>query len=257
MEGPVRARSALVEEVGDDGGGRLGLFEVRGVPCAGDEGEDAVSNGAGEARGESGKAEVAGSGEGEHGGVNRREALPERLLGAGPGQPEARGEPGRGVAAPLGQVRVPDPGEHGAGDPGDQEGLQVALDRLGEELVTLPACGTGVGIVDAPGRAHEHEAAEARGVEQGEVERDASPQGVAEEVVVAVARGLLEEGRALGEVGADLGGTSVPGKVDADELAILAEELAEAPPEAPGLGEAVGQDEARAVAEHRCVEHLG
>ena len=84
------------------------------------QGCDRTRREAGDPEGVRGKADVIRSCEGESGAAQRRQAVPERRLGPGPAQPEARCESGRAVAEAFVTRRRP----------------QAATDRTGGRAAT-------------------------------------------------------------------------------------------------------------------------
>ena len=77
-----------------DPAGLLGLGQVHGMAPAGDQGRDAVRHEPGQAQRVRGEAGVVRPGQGQDGAGERREAIPQGLLGARPGT-VAGSRPGR------------------------------------------------------------------------------------------------------------------------------------------------------------------
>ena len=140
-------------------------------------------------------------------------------------------------------------------------GKERCLQPLREELVDrqppragrLQAGGEGVvgvttrrpfgGVVDPRVRADEHEALHPLGAGEGRVEGDAAPHGVADVGRVTPRGG--DEAPGVDEVPhLDGGGPPVTGQVDPDDLVVPGECRRDRAPGAPGLREAVDEDDA-------------
>ena len=90
------------EPAADDRRGVGRVLEVGAVPGAGDEGHRGVRpDRAGQPSGEGGELGVVDSCQHEDGNVDRGETVPQRLLGAGAGEAQARGETRSRVGQPL------------------------------------------------------------------------------------------------------------------------------------------------------------
>lgn len=179
---------------------------------------------------------------------DRRESIPERLLGPGPGRAQARGEPGCGVAQTIGAqgVVLAESGEQRVRQPLVDERLDTdLLDALGEPLVSCPA-GISLGVVDDAGScADQDEGAHVGGVAQCGVERNSTTHRVAD-----VGRGPADVDEMVGtrpEIGTGRGGAvTVAGEIDRDRLDVgetgLQQRL-DVRPRPCGLGEPVGEDQ--------------
>lgn len=245
------------QEVLHDAGAELGLCEMRSVPGPRDQGECGVWKQARHPHTPYAEADVVGAGQHQHRAADLAKALPQRLLGARAGEPQARREPSSRVAATLGDPCIRETREHRGTHPPLQEVLEVAFDLACQLVVTTPAflsCGA---ILDPRGGADEHEASEgrrsarrcrpARRQAQSGVERDPGAERVPDEVepIAPVASRLGEHLSSLEEPGAHVTRASMAGKIDGNELAPGRDERGEPPPRAGRLGKPVGEDQAR------------
>jgi hypothetical protein len=100
-------------------------------------------------------------------------------------------------------------------------------------------------VVDPRGGAHEHEGVDEVGPLEGEVQGEAPAHRVAD--VRRPSCGPAEERGAVAQVGAVVGAASVRGRVDGEYVVPLGEAGEERVPAPPRLGEAVDEDDLRAV----------
>jgi hypothetical protein len=190
-------------------------------------------------------------------------SAPQGFLGTRSGESEARGEPGGGVALALVDVGG-SPGhvaEHRVGHPPvDELGHRVhrrsaihRIEALGQRSVRPSPLGPFVRVVDAGRSRDQHEASHQVRSFESEVQAEPGTHRVAE-VVGRPAR-LSQQGRALDEVGADVGRSSVSGQVEQDQSVVDAQVIGQATPQPAGLGEAVGHDQAGPFAERLGVQY--
>jgi hypothetical protein len=131
-----------------------------------------------------------------------------------------------------------------------QEGLDaVALDRRGEVLVGPAPGGPVGGVVEAAGGADEHEPLHEVRPGQGEVEAEAPAHRVAH--VRRAPAGAPEQVGAGDEIGVDVRGAAVAGRVDGHGLVVGPQRRREGVPRAAGLGEPVDEDDAGSGARRR------
>ena len=182
-------------------------------------------------------------------------AVPQRLLGAGPGQPEARGEARRRVALAARRARWP--------PSGTSPNIGLATHRS-TNAATVSSGGPAAGRVEprrpAPrrhaagrparpassmpgGARHEDQSAHEVGAGQGQVEAEAGAHRVAEVVGRAARRRRAARPRRPGRR-ATVGGAAVAGQVDRHELVVVGQVVGQSTPHPAGLGEAVGQHQA-------------
>ena len=216
-----------------------------------DQGCDRMRRETGDPQGVRGKADVIRSREGESRAAQRRQAVPERHLGPGPAQPEARCESSRAVAeafvTPGGLRRQPI--EQGAVQPRVEKMSDIArgFELVGEGLVRLPPVVTLRRILNARGDADEH------GMEQGQFRfgRDmkchSCTQRISEQVEWLVAEGrtnhFCHEASGRGQVRSYGVRTAVTRKIRRDHCVRSGHVLPEATPEPSRLRESVQHDE--------------
>ena len=182
------------------------------------------------------------------------ESVPQRGLGAGARQAQARGQAAPACCAgvqPGRPRRAAGRRTSGCGQPALEEAGQVAagLQLRGHRLVAGAAAGGGVGVFDAPGRTDDGQAGHLPGLCQSGVEREPGSQRVSEQVkarpVQRLAGRLDEVMGPVDKVGLDVAGSAVAGQVHQHEVMGPTEAVAEGSPEAPGLREPVGQHDRR------------
>ena len=240
---------------------------MHGMTTAGDQRRDAVGHESCHPECRRGKAGVVRAGQGQNGAGERGKQVPDRLLGARPTQPEARRQTGRGVAETF---RAPRPiargesFEHGAVQPGIDETLDIAggLELLRQAVVGLTPALACAWILNAPGHADEDETAQRQIRTKRHMQRHAGTQRVAKQRARPAAHDrpccLRHEYRSRRQVGAHRPGVAVAGQIHGDQCVRFGQEVSEAAPEAPGLGESVQQEQRRTRTAHFCMEcHVG
>ena len=249
-----------------DPAGLLGLRKVDGVPAPGNQGHHGLWHQAGEPERVRGEADVVRPGHGQYGAGERRKTVPDGLLRARPAQPEARRQAGRGVAQAL---RAPcstpvETFEHGTMEPGVDEVLHIArgLELVSHGVVGLAPCRPGDRILNSRGHADEDDTTQGQIGADRHMQRHPGTERVAEQGTGLVTerhpRRLGHETRRRRQVGPHGPGIPVAGEVDRDHGVRLGQELSEAAPEAPGLGEAVQHDQRRSGPVHIDMEgHAG
>jgi hypothetical protein len=251
---------------GTGGGGRAGRpqpvleelgettrrLERRGVTDAGQHGErrvvaDRRRHAASEAR----VVGVATSCHDEHGHREVPQASGVELLGPRaegtqrPGEAAGRvlpasGQPGRGPV---------EAGKKRCGQPRGEELVDRQppgagrLEASGERVVGLAARGARGAVLDPGVRADEDETPHRAGALVGRVEGDAAPHRVAD--VGRFSPGFGDEAPGVVQVpGTDLARRPVARQIDGEDLMVLGELCHDPSPGAPGLGEAVNEDDA-------------
>ena len=144
--------------------------------------------------------------------------LPQWLLRARPGEPQARGEPLHAVLpAGVGIARVRRKGrEQWLVEPTREERVEaVALDRCRELVVAVATSSTLGRVVDAGRAAHQHQPVDAFGMGDGRVQHHPGPHRIAHEGGLVVEE--REVGRGLPEVGPYVRGEAVTGRVDRND----------------------------------------
>ena len=188
------------------------------------------------------------TGEHERWNRDRRESIPERLLGAGPGRAQARGKSGCGVAQTVGAqgvLRV-ESGEQPVRQPLVDERLDTdLLDAVGEPFVGRSP-GRSLGVVDdAGGRADQDEGAHGVGAAECSVQCDPATHRVAD-----IGGGSADVDEMVGtrpEIGVGRGGAvAVAGEIDRDRLDVGQagpQQRLDVRPRPRGLGESVREDQ--------------
>ena len=157
------------------------LLEVDDVAGIGDDRERGVGNLCRHPLGDRHELLVEGADDEKHRHRGRTQSGPQRVLGTGAGEAQARRQPGGGVlqtGCPLRRV-VRQVGEQRRGQPLVEEGGDTSLLDLGRSLLVLdPADGALVVVVDAGRRADEDESLDEVGSGNGEVQCQAAPHRV-------------------------------------------------------------------------------
>ena len=230
------------------------------MPRTGDQGEHGIGSGVHHGLGDGREAHVGRADHEEGRQLERRQALPQGRLRAGAGQAQARSQSRRRVSFALGDGCgvVRQAGEHRVREPAVDEGVDVtrALELLGQLVVPLAPDLPGRGIDDAGRAPDQHQPTDALRPGEGGVERDASAQRVAEEVEGPATARLGEQVARLDQIGAHVAAPPVSGEVHGAQLVVGAEQIAEGPPAAARLGEAVGEHERWALPGRLNVELL-
>ena len=238
------------------------LGQVCRMSAPGNQGGSAPGRGVGQAECVGSEPGVICSGEGQKGRSEVGYAVPQRLLRAGAGQAQARGQTRCGVAQPLvGLGRIGQTDEHRAADPPLDEGLDVPrlLECVGGAPVGLSAFLAGHRVLDAARAADQDEATDIEIRARHDVKSDTCAERVAEEVTTVRAdRGddrIAHQGSGPGQIGADSVRSSVTGQVEGDEDMVLRQQIAEGSPQTRRLGESVQQNNRRSGSPSRVVRH--
>ncbi len=184
----------------------------------------------------------------QYGHVELAQPVPQRLLRAGAGEPEARGQSRRRVGQPGPAVSLlrRQCREEGLGQPLVDEALDPDLDEVISERVVCPVPRLALdGVVDAGARAHQHQPRHRVRTGQCRVQADAPAHRIADVGRVAPDRG---HGAArVPQIGVHLGGRAMAGRVDQHQLVVGGQVVVDGRPALGGLREPVHQhDPARA-----------
>jgi len=167
---------------------------------------------------------------------------------SGSAKAEARCQAGRAVTEAFATVRFGAQSfEQRSSQPRFEESLDVArrLELVGPLFVRPSPRRTGLGILDAAGRADQHGPADGQVRLREHMERHARAQRIPDERTRFVANRITDcSGDELGaraEVGPHGIGARVPGEIDGDERVRIGQRFTEATPEPARLGETVQQ----------------
>lgn len=225
---------------------RLGLLEVGCVAGARHHRHLGVlPDAAGHPLGDEDGLGVEAADDGQDGHPQLPEAVPQRVLLAGPEQAQGRRQPGRAVGTPGGEIRLggDEPGEDLLGEPAVEEGARAEPLDVGGQLLVAVAAGGAVALVGEARRgSDQHEGLHQRRPVDGEPQGEASTHRVAD--VDASASGGAHCGRGLGEAELHPFRGTVSGEVHAHDLEAACQQLGRLVPRRRGLGEAVDEDDA-------------
>jgi len=210
-----------------------------------------------------GKAEVVRARQSENRAGERRQPIPQRLLGARPAQSQAGGEPGGSVAEPFralpGATRL-QPLEQRPPQPSVDELPHIAglLERVGQRVIGFPTAHSLGRILNACGHTDEDELAQRQGRGESHVQGDPRAERVAEKGAWLFADlspySLGHEVRRGRQIAPYRCGIAVARQIDRDKGVRHSQQFAEAAPEAPRLRESVQQDQRRSRSAHLYME---
>ena len=231
------------------------LGQVHRMATPGNEGSRTAGRRVCQAKRVSGESGVIGSGQSEEGRSKVGYAIPQRLLRARAGQPQARRQTRCGVAQALVCLgRIVQADEHRAADPLLDESLDISriLECRRGGLVRFSPLLAADRVLHAPGAADQDEPTDIEVRAGHDMKGDPRAEGVAQEITRAGADrgedGIAHQSRCRREIGAHRVRSSVAGQVDADESAVLRQKIAEGTPQTPRLCETVQKDERRSGA---------
>ncbi len=197
---------------------------------------------------------VIHSGHGEHGWLQGRHAVPNRLLRPSTAQAQTRSQTSSRIPASLLLPRL------GGGQAGEHRPAEPLLDELCDVVRGLETVSqfsvrsspplAGLVVLNACRSPDDDHPADLQSTADGEMQGDTGAQRVTEDVrrLTAVdlsADGVRDESGGARNIGANGIGSSVARQVHADEPAMLLQSLAETTPEPAGLGEPVEHHQRR------------
>jgi hypothetical protein len=194
---------------------------------------------------ESGELVVELARDQQHGHLQLREAVPERLLGAGAREAEAGGQARGGVrAAVVEPARIGwERGEQRLGKPFAQERVHaISLDAGRARLVVAPSVVAFDVVTDAGGGAHQHEGLDEVGMGERHVQAQAPAHRVTD--VRGPASLLRHQPGALPQVEGHVRKLAVARRVERDDVVFACERVGDDVPRAVGLGEPVDEHDA-------------
>jgi len=245
--------------------GDVGLGQVHGVATTRNERDQARGKKLHHALCMHGESSVVGARHCQHREVEGWQSIPQWLLGARTGEPQAGGQALSRVATAFGAVgRWAESGEHRGLHPSLDERVDVAtfLEWGGQRFVGRSSLGPGFGVIDAAGGTNKYHRIESELGPESDVQGDSSTEGVAEQrsrLRTHCVRHRLgyQFGRG-GEIRPDFVRSSVTGEVNGDQGEVVGQAVAEGTPQSPGLRKAVQQGEGRSRAADLDMEwHVG
>jgi hypothetical protein len=230
----------------------LGLGQVHGMAAARDQGGDAVRDEPGQSQRVHGEAVVVRSRQRQDGIGEASELIPQRFLGAGATQAQARSQAGCAVAEPLGALRCAtqvQPLEHRSAQPCVKEALDVAgcLQLISKPLIGLAPELASRRVLNACGHADENDVAQWQVAGEADMQGDSGTKRVSEKGTPLVAGlrpyHLSHEPCRRRKVGPHRSRIAVAGEIHRHQGARGCQRVRERTPESRRLREAVEEHE--------------